>query len=114
MRASYLMAHVEDVIRLRESFDRGAEWTRDQAAKRWGWSDRRFRKAVNELRQSGYPVISTSEHGSAYRRAKDIAELDAFIERELVSRSRDIEEQIRALREGAPRHFGTPQLSLAI
>lgn len=114
MKASYLMSDVDDATRLRESFERGAQWTREEADRIWGWNDRRFRLAVAELRDSGYPVVSESERGSVYRKARTREEAEAFIDRELVSRTRKLEDQIRAMRAGVDKHFGTPQLPLAI
>jgi len=114
MRAEYLMAGVDDVTKLRESLERGAQWTKDAAKRTWGWNERRFRAAVAELRQHGYPVISSSEEGSVYRKARSRAEVEEFIERELVSRTRKLEEQIREMRRAADKHFGSDQLKIAI
>lgn len=102
-----------DIEVIRAVFDSGRAISRDDVWTRYRINDRSFRRCVSLLRASGYPVISTSEQGSEYRRARGQAELDAFIESELVSRARDIEEQIRALRESAPTYFGrAEQLSL--
>jgi hypothetical protein len=116
MRPRDLYAHtsLDDVTRLRLSFDEGTAWTKDAALRQWGWADRRFRATVSRLREEGYPVISVSEQGSVYRRAANRAELEQFIDRELLSRTRDLEAQIRALRDGADKHFGPDQLALAI
>ena len=87
--------------------------TKDLVRKRWNIPERRFRAACSELRLRGVPIVSWSAEDSAYRMAKDAAELDAFIEHELVSRARVLEGQIRALREAAPRYFGvSEQLAL--
>ena len=114
MRASYRSAHAEDVERLRESFERGAEWTRKQAEVRWGWHERRFRHAVSELRLSGYPVISSSEAGSVYRKARSREEVEGFIERELLPRANALREEAQLLQRAADHYFGTAQLPLAL
>jgi len=103
-----------EVARLRETFEQGREWTKPTAKVAFGWDERHFRRVVSELRETGYPVIATSEQGSTYRKAKTREELVAFVERELVSRSRDLERQIRVLLDGADTYFGSDQLSLAI
>lgn len=113
-REFFAPAGLDELTRLRQSFDRGAELTKAEAQRMWGWNERRFRARVSQLREEGYPVISLSEQGSRYRKARDRRELDDFIDRELVSRTRDIEAQIRALRDGADKHFGTPQMALEI
>jgi hypothetical protein len=113
-RGDYAEANHYDVKRLRESFEKGTQWTKATAHVAFGWDERHFRRVVSELRETGYPCIATSEAGSTYRKAKDITELEAFIERELISRSRDLEAQIRALRDGAHKYLGTNQLRLAV
>lgn len=114
MRAEYLMPGADDVTKLRESLERGAEWTRRDARRQWNWNERRFRRAVADLRDTGYPVVAVSEQGSVYRKARTREELESFIAHELLSRTRKLEEQIKSLREGADRYFGTPQIPLAI
>lgn len=109
-----MRAGMADVERLRTSLDAGAEWTRDRAYRSFRWNERRFRSAVAELRKEGYPVISVSEQGNVYRKAKTRSECEAFIERELVSRTRKLEEQIREMRAAADKYFGSDQIPLAI
>lgn len=103
-----------DADMLRPTLDAGKEWTRVMARAAFGWSDRRFRKAIADLREGGYPVVSTSDAGSVYRRARTREEVEDFIERELITRTRQLEHQIRALRDGADRYFGSDQLRLAV
>lgn len=110
----YAQIGVDDMTRLRASLDKGESWTKDSALNRWGWADRRLRATVAELRRAGYPVISISEQGSVYRKATSRTEVEDFINRELVSRTRKLEEQIREMRAAADQHFGTDQLALAI
>lgn len=105
---------MNDADILRMAFDHGVSWTRVTAWRELGWHDRRFRRAVADLRESGYPVISESGENSTYRKARSREEVERFIESELVSRSRKLEQQIRSLRDGADRYFGTAQLALAI
>ncbi len=114
MRAPYLMAGVDDATRLRESLERGHEWTREEARRQFGWNDRRFRLAVAALRDHGYPVISTSEKGSAYRRARSREEVQQFIDRELRPRAEALGRQINAMRAEADHVFGPEQLRVAI
>lgn len=102
-----------DIDVIRAAFDSGRAISRDEVWARYRINDRAFRRCVQLLRLDGYPVISTSEQGSEYRRARSQRELEDFVERELISRARDIEEQVRALRDSAPRHFGqAEQLAL--
>lgn len=103
-----------DVELVRSLLEGGHEISRDEAWPRWRLNDRRLRAAVSALRLSGYPVIASSGAGSTYRRAHNQAELDGFLA-EIESRARSLEEQIRALRESAPRYFGrAEQLAFAI
>lgn len=83
--------------------------TKELVRTRWNIPERRFRAACSELRLRGVPIVSWSAEDSAYRLAKDAAELEAFIEQELASRARVLEGQIRALREAAPRYFGVAE-----
>lgn len=103
-----------EVARLRETLERGSEWTKPTAKVAFGWDERHFRRVVSELRETGYPVIATSEAGSTYRKAKTREELVAFVERELISRTLDMERQIRVLLDGADIYFGGDQLRIAI
>jgi len=105
-RAEYTVARQDDIVVLRDSLDRGVEWTKDQAKVSLGWNERRFRATVAALREVGYPVISTSEKGSTYRKAWSEEELEEFIHRELSSRIRHLDHQISALRAASRRHFG--------
>jgi len=112
-RPDIAVAQRADLEILRAAFDSGRAIARDEVWNRYRIGDRPFRRCVQLLRHDGYPVISTSEQGSEYRRARSEHELEEFLERELVSRARDIEHQIRALRESAPRYFGaSEQLAL--
>lgn len=105
-RAEYTVARQEDIEILRASLDTGAEWTKDSWRTVMGWNERRFRATVAALREIGYPVISTSEKGSTYRKAWSEGELEDFIRRELSSRIRHLDYQISALRSAAHRYFG--------
>lgn len=111
-RAEYTLARQEDMEVLRTSMDVGVEWTRDMAKTQLRWNDRRFRATIAALREIGYPVISTSEHGSSYRKAWSETELEQFIYRELSSRIRRLDYQIAALRNAAPSYFGPTQQRL--
>lgn len=108
-RGEYTIARQDDIEVLRQSFDVGAEWTKESWRAVMGWNERRFRATVAALRELGYPVISSSEKGSSYRKAWSEAELEQFIHRELQSRIRHLDYQIAALRNAAPRHFGVPE-----
>jgi hypothetical protein len=108
-RAEYTVARHEDIEILRQSLDVGSEWTKDQAKISLGWNERRFRATVAALREEGYPVISSSEKGSTYRKAWSEHELEEFIRRELSPRIRHLDYQISALRAAAPRHFAPPE-----
>lgn len=106
-------ARTSDVDMLREVFASGRAIAKDEARSRYGIGPRQFRAAVSELRTQGVPIVSFSAEGSTYRFARSQEELDAFIEQELVSRSRVLEQQIRALRESSSRYFGvSEQLAL--
>jgi hypothetical protein len=108
-RAEFTVAKQEDIEVLRQSLDTGAEWTKDSWRAVMGWNERRFRATVAALREIGYPVISTSEQGSTYRKAWSEQELEDFIRRELLSRIRHLDYQVAALRNGAARYFGGPE-----
>ena len=102
-----------DVQIVRILLEEGRALSKDEVRSRWGLPERRFRAAVSALRIEGYPVISDSTEGSTYRKARNEDELERFIAGELVSRTRVLEQQIRALRESAPRYFGvSEQLAL--
>lgn len=106
-------ARHRDVEVVRVLLEEGRELTKEETRRRWGVPERRFRAAVSALRLEGYPVISGSTEGSTYRKAISMTELDSFIDAELVSRTRVLEQQIRELRQSAPRHFGvSEQLAL--
>jgi len=111
-RAEYTVAKQEDIEVLRQSLDTGAEWTKESWRAVMGWNERRFRATVAALREIGYPVISTSEQGSTYRKAWSEAELEDFIRRELLSRIRHLDYQVSALRSGALHYFGPSQQRL--
>jgi hypothetical protein len=100
-RSDYAQAEIDDVHRLELAFEHGAELTKDLAKKTMGIPERRFRAAVSELRRRSYPVVSFSEQASTYRKAVNVQELERFIDSELVTRAREIEQRIRALRERA-------------
>lgn len=97
-----------DVELVRSLLEGGHEIARDEAWSRWRLSDRRLRAACSALRASGYPVVTASEAGAAYRRARSPQELDAFVA-ELRSRARSLEEQVRALETHAPAYFGSAE-----
>lgn len=111
-RAEYTIARQEDIEILRQSLDTGAEWTKESWRQVMGWNERRFRATVAALREIGYPVISSSEKGSTYRKAWSESEVEEFIRRELSPRIRHLDYQISALRSAAPRHFGPSQQRL--
>ena len=111
-RAAYATAREADVDVLRRAFESGGELARDTAHLSLGVPERRFRAAVAALRAEGYPVISASEQGSRYRKAKDIAELDAFIDGELLPRIRKLEREARAMRTFGRDHYRTTQPTL--
>lgn len=96
-----------DVLKLRDSFEAGSEWTKDAAAVHFDMSERRFRAAVAALRATGYPVVSYSEEGSTYRKAKDVREVDHFIDTELLPRMRKLEAEARAMRTLSRRWLDT-------
>lgn len=101
-----------DVELVRSLLDAGHEIARDEAWARWRLNDRRLRAACSALRSSGYPVVTASEAGAAYRRARTAQELETFVA-ELRSRARSLEEQVRALETHAPAYFGNvEQLAL--
>lgn len=87
-----------DVAVLRHSLEHGAAWTKTQAEQSLGIPERRFRAAVAALRAEGYPVVSWSEEGSTYRKARDRAEVDRFIDTELIPRMRKLEFEARSMR----------------
>jgi hypothetical protein len=111
-RIEYATAKDRDVDRLRASLDRGAAWTKEQAAMTLEIPERRFRAAIAVLRAQGYPVVSWSEEGSTYRKAKDITELDRFIDSELLPRVRKLEREARAMRTHGRAYFVVKQQQL--
>jgi hypothetical protein len=111
-RGEYNVGALEDMEVLRQSLDTGAEWTKESWRAVMGWNERRFRATVAALREIGYPVISTSEKGSTYRKAWSEAELEDFIRRELLSRIRHLDYQVSALRQGVYKYFGPSQQRL--
>jgi hypothetical protein len=111
-RIEYATAKERDVEVLRASFDRGAAWTKEQAAVTLEIPERRFRAAVAVLRAAGYPVVSWSEEGSVYRKALDIRELDRFIDSELLPRVRKLEREARAMRTQGRTYFVVKQQQL--
>jgi len=95
--------------------DEKRELTKDEARRRWGLPDRRFRAAVSELRLRGVPIVAMSSEGSTYRLAKTEQEAEAFVESEILSRARVLEAQARAIREHLAERFGVAeQLAMAI
>lgn len=104
-----------DVETLRDVFDSGRSVAKAEVWDRYRMNERRFRAAVSALRASGYPVIADSAEGSTYRKARSAFEAEEFVEHELVSRARSLEEQARAIRDHLAEHFGpAEQLALAI
>ena len=110
----HVLSEREDAETLRLSLEFGSEWTRDEARRAWGWNERRFRLAVATLRELGYPVVSASESGSVYRKARSREEVMEFINRELSPRAEALGRQISAMRAEADRFFGPEQLRVAI
>ena len=112
MRKEYATAAEDTVARVRELLDGGAEIVRADVRAVLDMDERKFRAAVSILRRRGYPVISSSEQGSTYRKARSREELEAFIARELRPRAIDLLEQEQRLHEHAPDHFEPRQLQL--
>lgn len=111
-RAQYATAKQSDVAVLRTAFDRWQRLTKDEAEKAYGIPERRFRAAVAALRAEGYPVVSWSSEGSTYRKARDIAELDLFLDSEILPRIRKLEREARAMRTNGRDHYRTTQPTL--
>jgi predicted polyphosphate/ATP-dependent NAD kinase len=111
-RREYASATEVAVARVREQLDAGAELVRAEVREVLDMDERKFRAAVSDLRRHGYPVISSSEQGSTYRKAHSPEELEAFIARELRPRALDLLEQEHQLREHASDHFEPRQLQL--
>jgi len=108
-RSDYATAREADVEVLRDAFESGNAYTRQQAHLELAIGDRQFRAAVSELRAHGYPVVTEldDENGKAvYHKARSREELEDFIEAELWSRATDLLEQVHQLRGHAPEHFG--------
>ena len=112
VRREYATAAEDAVARVRELLDGGAEIVRAEVRAILDMDERRFRAAVSILRRRGYPVISSSEQGSTYRKARSREELEAFIGRELRPRAIDLLEQEQRLREHAADHFDPRQMQL--
>lgn len=104
----------EHIALLRGVFDRGARLTKAEARARYGIGERQFRASVSALREQGYPVVSSSEEGSTYRKARSESELEVFIHAEIDSRAMDLLAQSKALRARARDHFPPVQLGMAI
>jgi hypothetical protein len=111
-RTEYATAKDTDVAKIRELFDAGIALTKEIARERYIIPDRRFRAAVAALRAEGYPCVSWSSEGSTYRKARDIAELDAFIDGELLPRIRKLEREARAMRTFGRDYYRTTQPTL--
>jgi len=111
-RTEYSTAHDGDVNVLLAAFEAGRALTKQRAQNEFGIPERRFRAAVAKLREQGEPIVSWSEEGSAYRMAKDAAEAELFIERELLPRIRHLERQVRHIRIGIPVKFKVTQQQL--
>lgn len=111
-RREYATAAEDAVARVRELLDDGAEIVRAEVRTVLDMDERKFRAAVSVLRRRGYPVISSSEQGSTYRKARSREELEAFIGRELRPRAIDLLEQEKRLREHAGEHFEPRQMQL--
>lgn len=107
-RSEYATARDADVAVLREAFDEGRAFTKDTAAEQLGIPERRLRAAVSELRRLGYPVYSTSQQGSRYRRCRNQAELEELIAREIHPRAVDLLTQEHEMRDHAGEFFGEP------
>lgn len=87
--------------------------TKEQARARYGLPERRFRAAISELRLRGVPLVAFSTEGSVYRLARTEAEATEFVEAELLSRARVLEQQARAIRDHLAERFGeAEQMSL--
>ena len=111
-RRDYATAAEDAVARVRELLDAGAQIVRAEVRQMLDMDERKFRAAVSDLRRRGYPVISSSEQGSTYRKARSRDELETFIARELRPRAVDLLEQEHQLRGHAADHFEPRQLRL--
>lgn len=111
-RSEYATAHEGDVATLRAAFEAGSALTKELAMFTYAIPERRFRAAVAALRAEGYPVVSFSEAGSTYRKAKDADEMERFIDTELVPRYRKIENEARAMRTRGRSYFQVTQGTL--
>lgn len=67
--------------------------------------ERQIRAGVRELRQAGAPILSSSG-ARGYWWAKDRAEIELFLDRELRPRATDLFTTISALEKAASRDFG--------
>lgn len=61
-------------------------------------SDRGVRAMVNQLRKDGFPICSTGGVGGGYFLAACQEELDGYLEREVMARIADFQEQASALK----------------
>lgn len=61
-------------------------------------SDRGVRAMVNQLRKDGFPICSTGGAGGGYFLATCAEELDGYLEREVLARIADFQEQASALK----------------
>ena len=111
-RRDYATAAEDAVTRVRELLDAGAQIVRAEVRQMLDMDERKFRAAVSDLRRHGYPVISSSEQSSTYRKARSRDELETFIARELRPRAVDLLEQEHQLRDHAADHFEPRQLQL--
>lgn len=68
--------------------------------------ERAARACINKLRKEGHLICSTGGHKSGYWIAKDWAELNEYINRELHARAMDLLEQEKALKDQAERQWG--------
>jgi hypothetical protein len=110
----YGKARPHDVALVRTLLEEGRELQKTDVAKRWHIPDRRFRAAVAALRIVGVPVVSFSEAGSTYRLAKDVDELEHFIN-EIRSRRAELDAIVRALSTPeARKRIPRTQLDLAM
>jgi len=77
-------------------------------------TDRVLRDQINALKKDEYPICSTGGVGGGYYFAEDWAELEEYIEHELISRIADLSEQRKALQLGAKKLWGenSPQINL--
>ena len=77
-------------------------------------TDRVLRDQINALKKDEYPICSTGGTGGGYYFAANWAELEEYIEHELISRIADLSEQRKALQIGGKKLWGenSPQIPL--